>query len=139
VVRRHRPQIVITTNFRETWDGHALNQADHIAVGRAASDAARDAGNRWVFPEQLTDGVGPWGGVRQVWAASSPDAGHGADVTATFDRGLESLRAHKTYLEGLGSDGPDPAEFLEGFARATGGRLGCDLGVAFEVFPLQLF
>ena len=35
VVRRFRPEIVITGNFRDTWGGHNLNQADHIAVGRA--------------------------------------------------------------------------------------------------------
>src|SRR6478609_4673592 len=67
VVRRHRPDIVITGNFRDTWGGRNLNQADHIAVGRAVVDAVRDAGNRWVFPEQLSDDVEPWGGVRQVW------------------------------------------------------------------------
>ena len=31
-------------------------------------DGVRDAGNRWIFPEQLTDGLEPWGGVRAVWA-----------------------------------------------------------------------
>jgi LmbE family N-acetylglucosaminyl deacetylase len=50
VVRRHRPDVVVTGNFRETWGGQNLNQADHIAVGRAVVDAVRDAGNRWVFP-----------------------------------------------------------------------------------------
>ena len=48
-VRRHRPEIVITNNFRDTWGGQSLNQADHIAVGEATLDAVRDAGNRWVF------------------------------------------------------------------------------------------
>src|SRR5690349_2576672 len=35
VVRRHWPEIVITSNFRDTWGGVNLNQADHIATGRA--------------------------------------------------------------------------------------------------------
>jgi LmbE family N-acetylglucosaminyl deacetylase len=138
-VRRHRPEIVVTSNFRDTWGGEGLNQADHIAVGRAVLDAARDAGNRWVFRELLDAGLLPWGGVRQVWANSSPDSAHGVDVTDTFDRGVESLRCHRAYLEGLGADSPDPGEFLEGFARAVGARLGCRFGVAFEVFPLQMF
>ena len=54
VVRRHRPEIVVTGNFRETWGGASLNQADHIATGRAVVDAVRDAGNRWVFPSSST-------------------------------------------------------------------------------------
>ncbi|UMG92828.1 PIG-L family deacetylase [Nocardioides sp. TF02-7] len=74
VVRRHRPEVVVTGNFRETWGGRNLNQADHIAVGRAVVDAVRDAGNRWVFPEQLGDALEPWGGVREVWAFGSPQA-----------------------------------------------------------------
>ncbi|MEV0156509.1 PIG-L deacetylase family protein [Micromonospora sp. NPDC050686] len=138
-VRRHRPEVVITNNFRDTWDGvYALNQADHIATGRATLDAVRDAGNRWVFPEQLTGGVQAWNGVRQVWAAGSPLARHAVDVTATFDRGLASLRAHGAYLSGLGDGGFDPAEFLEGLARPAGTRLGVRYGAAFEVFHLDL-
>lgn len=136
-VRRHRPEIVITNNFRATWGGQSLNQADHIAVGMATLDAVRDAGNRWVFREQIeTDGLEPWGGVRAVWAAGSPDGEHGVDTTATFDRGVESLRAHQAYIDGLGWEDFDPAEFLEGGARGAGNRLGTRFGTSFEVFPM---
>jgi LmbE family N-acetylglucosaminyl deacetylase len=136
VVRRHRPEIVITNNFRDTWGGKNLNQADHIAVGKASLDAVRDAGNRWVFPEQLGSGIEPWGGVTAVWAASSPRSEHAVDTTATFDRGVASLEAHGAYIEGLGWEFFDPREFLEGAARPTGTRLGVPLATAFEVFPM---
>ncbi|WP_243061001.1 PIG-L deacetylase family protein [Nocardioides sp. SR21] len=136
VVRRHRPDIVITGNFRDTWGGVNLNQADHIATGRAVVDAVRDAGNRWVFPEQLTDGLEPWGGVRAVWAAGSPLSGHAVDTTDTFDAGVESLEAHRAYIEGLGWENWDPREFLEGFARQAGQRLGVAFAAPFEVFPM---
>jgi LmbE family N-acetylglucosaminyl deacetylase len=139
-IRVHRPDVVLTNNFRDTWDGAVLlNQADHIATGRAVLDAVRDAGNRWVFAEQLDDGLDSWGGVKQVWAAGSPLARHGADVTATFDRGLASLQAHEAYLAGLGSGAFDPEEFLEGIGRAVGGRVGARFGAAFEVFDFNLF
>jgi LmbE family N-acetylglucosaminyl deacetylase len=135
VIRRHRPEIVITNNFRDTWDGrYALNQADHIATGRATLDAVRDAGNRWVFTDLADEGLEPWGGVRQVWAAGSPAAEHGVDITATFTLGVASLRAHDEYIQGLGSTTFDPEEFLEGVGRATGTRLGCRYGAGFEVF-----
>jgi LmbE family N-acetylglucosaminyl deacetylase len=135
VVRRHRPEIVITINFRDTWDGAgALNQADHRATGWAVLDAVRDAGNRWVFPELLAEGLEPWGGVTQVWAAGSPEARHGVDVTATFAHGVASLRAHAAYLCGLGADAFDPEAFLAGLGRAAGVRLGTQYGAAFEVF-----
>jgi LmbE family N-acetylglucosaminyl deacetylase len=137
VIRMHRPEIVITNNFRDTWDGRfMLNQADHIAAGRATLDAASAAGNRWIFPDQLADGNEPWGGVKQVWAASSPNSRHGVDTTGFFDRGVDSLKAHQAYIDGLGWEHFDPAEFLEGAARATGTRLGCTFATAFEVFYL---
>jgi LmbE family N-acetylglucosaminyl deacetylase len=136
VVRRHRPEIVITGNFRDTFGGRNLNQADHIAVGKATLDAVRDAGNRWVFPEQLGAGLEQWGGVTEVWAAGSPLAGHGVDITDTFPAGVASLAAHKAYIDGLGWENFDPEEFLEGFARATGTRMGVAMAVGFEVFPM---
>jgi LmbE family N-acetylglucosaminyl deacetylase len=96
-IRRHRPEVVITNNFRDTWGGRNLNQADHIATGKATLDAVRDAGNRWIFHEQLQEGLEPWGGVREVWAAGSPDSTHAVDITETFEAGVASLRAHKAY------------------------------------------
>lgn len=136
VVRRRRPDVVLTNNPRETWGGRNLNQADHIAVGRATLDAVRDAGNRWVFPEQLVDGLEPWGGVGAVWAHGSPEAAHGVDVTATFDTGVDSLEAHRAYIDGLGWEHFDPREFLEGMARPTGQRMGVAFATAFEEFPM---
>lgn len=142
VVRRHRPEIVITNNFRDSWDpdGNALNMSDHIVTGRAVLDAVRDAGNRWVFREQIDkDGLEKWGGVREVWAAGSPSSKHGVDTTGTFDLGVRSLEAHDAYLRGLGNGEFDAEEFLEGFARQTGTRLGVKYGAGFEVFKLNLF
>jgi LmbE family N-acetylglucosaminyl deacetylase len=135
-VRLHRPEVVITNNFRDSWGGRNLNQADHIATGKATLDAVRDAGNRWVFHEQLQDGLEPWGGVREVWAAGSPLSTHGVEITDTFDVGVASLRAHKAYIDGLGWENFDAGEFLEGISRATGQRLGVAHAVAFEVFPM---
>lgn len=135
-VRRHRPEIVITNNFRATWGGQSLNQADHIATGQATLDAVRDAGNRWVSREQVEEGLEPWGGVRQVWAAGSPDSRHAVDISATFDRGVASLKAHHAYIEGLGWEHFDPEEFLEGGARQAGTRLGVPRATTFEVFKL---
>jgi LmbE family N-acetylglucosaminyl deacetylase len=130
-IRRHRPEIVITNNFRDTWDGAGnLNQADHMCTGRATLDAVRDAANRWIFP----DAGERWTGVREVWAAGSPLSRHAVDTTGTFDLGVQSLKAHKAYIDGLGWPDFDPAEFLEGISRQTGTRLSTTHAAAFEVF-----
>jgi LmbE family N-acetylglucosaminyl deacetylase len=137
VVREHRPDIVITGNFHDTWGGRNYNQPDHIAVGRAVIDAVRDAGNRWIFREQVeADGLEPWGGVKAVWVTGSPHAAHGVDTTESFELGVASLRAHKAYIDGLGWEDFDPAEFLEGFGRQTGQRIGVAMAAAFEVIPM---
>ncbi len=137
VVRKHRPEIVITNNFREDWPGGPLNQADHMAVGRATLDAVRDAANRWVFTDQLDEGLTPWSGVRQVWAGASPRATYGVDITDTFDDGVASLRAHEAYITGLGWEHFDPAEFLEAGARIGGSRMGVAFATTFEVFQVS--
>ena len=137
VVRRHRPEIVITGNFRDTFGGRNLNQADHIAVGRAVLDAVRDAGNRWIFTEQLTDGLEPWGGVRQVWAAASPEA----DARRRHHRHLRRRRRLAGGARGLhrgprlGELGPR-ASSSRASAAQTGQRLGVPIAASFEVFPL---
>ncbi len=135
-IRRHRPELVITGNFRDTWPGGtALNMADHVATGRAVLDAVRDAANRWLFP-----GHGePWGGVRWVAAAASPRNSHAVDVTEHFARGVASLGAHRAYLDGLGSAGmADPEGFLRPAAEADAARLpGSALATGFELLPLS--
>ncbi len=96
----------------------------------------RDAGNRWVFSDQLVDGVEPWGGVKEVWASGSPLAAHGVDTTETLEAGVASLAAHAAYTDGLGWEDFDPAEFLESFGRITGQRMGVAMATSFEVFPM---
>ncbi len=135
MIRRYRPEILITGNHYFTWGGSGLNMADHRNVGLAAIDAARDAGNRWVFPELLDEGLEPWRGARRIFVNASPFPTHAVDVTYTIDRGIASLRAHEAYLAGLGADGmADPAPFLRGIAEQAGERFGGRLAVTFEFF-----
>ena len=61
-IRRHRPELVVTLNHRDSWGGHSLNMADHRNTGAAVLDAVRDAANRWVF----ADAGEPWTGVRSL-------------------------------------------------------------------------
>jgi LmbE family N-acetylglucosaminyl deacetylase len=135
-VRRHRPDVVITGNYHDSWGPGTVNQADHIALGRAVVDGVRDAGNRWVFRELLDEGLEPCR-VSTLLVSGVFTASHGVDVADSFDAGVASLEAHAEYLRGLG-DNPmgEPREFLEAFARQVGSRLGCKYGVSFEVINL---
>ncbi len=138
-IRRHRPELLVTINHHDTWGpGSPPNMADHRSVGNALIDAARDAGNRWVFTDQLEDGLEPWGGARRLAVSGSPLSTHAVDVSDTLERGIASLRAHRAYLEGLaeGTLGTDPDRFLRDAATETGGRFGGRPAVAFELIPL---
>jgi LmbE family N-acetylglucosaminyl deacetylase len=133
-IRRHRPDLVVAINHRETYGGTFLNMADHRVAGQATIDAVRDAANRWVFADLRDAGLEPWGGVRHLAVIASPRPTHAVDVTSTFDLGVESLRRHAAYLAGLGS--PDPEAFLRGGAEATAERFGGRLGVSFELLGI---
>jgi len=128
VIRRRRPELVVTSSPdpRPVWGG--LDYADHRAVGLAGVDATRDAGNRWVF----RDLPEPWR-VRYTAIANSARPTHAVDVTDTIEHGIASLRAHRRYLEGLGESAPDPHEMLLGFARMSGERFGGRLAVSYEL------
>ncbi|MFQ5872767.1 MAG: PIG-L deacetylase family protein [Dehalococcoidia bacterium] len=134
-IRKHRPDVVLSGNHHLTWSSGTFNMADHRWVGLAVLDAVRDAGNRWIFPELLKEGLEPWDQVRMVFVGHSPDATHAVDVTDFIDKGIASLNEHKVYIENL-SGGFDPDTFLRWGAAEVGEQAGCELAVAFEVINL---
>ena len=134
-VRKHRPQVLLTLNYHLTWGPPVLNMADHRWVGLAVLDAARDAGNRWIFPELLDEGLEPWGGVRMACFNGSSYPTHGVDVTSYFQKGIDSLGKHRVYLENL-PDGGNTKTFLRTMATESGKLLGCELAVSLEVIWL---
>ena len=135
-IRRYRPEALAIGGFDLAWPGGSLNQADHRAVGLAACDAARDAGNRWIFPELIAEGHEPWAGARYVFIGQPPDATHACEVGEdTLTRGIASLEAHRAYFDNLSSEF-DPAAFIRQSASATGLRLGTAQAIAFAVFNL---
>ncbi len=136
-IRRHRPEVVMSINFRESFGGPGFNHADHRVTGVALLDAVRDAANRWVFPGAGGD---PWDGVRFALFGASPRATHATDVSDTIDRGVASLAEHRAYLDALRPDdaGPDhdPTAFLREWAEAAGPSLGVAAATTFELIPL---
>ncbi|MBB6348648.1 PIG-L deacetylase family protein [Nonomuraea muscovyensis] len=133
-IRRHRPELLITLNFDDTWPGGiAWNTPDHRAVGRATLDAAADAGNRWIFP-----GVGgePWDGVRWMAVAATASPTHAVDVTAGLERGVRSLLEHRAYIEALTDEDPQAyaRAFVEDAVRQEADRFGGRPAVTFRLY-----
>lgn len=135
-IRRHRPELVITLNHRDTWGATVWNTPDHLAVGRATLDAAGDAGNRWIFPELTEQGLAPWNGVRWVAVAGTTSPTHAVDARPGLERSVLSLLEHRAYIEALTDE--DPEQYCRGFltdnVQASAQRFGGIPAVAFEVF-----
>lgn len=129
-IRRHRPDVLLSINYRDTWGGLSWNHADHRAVGVALLDAARDAANPWVFPD-AGEACDP---VEFVAFSGSPQPTHAVDVSDHFETGVASLRAHAQYLEGIGDPGgEDTVAMLRRFAEQAGQQIGTRYAVGFEL------
>ncbi|WP_028049780.1 PIG-L deacetylase family protein [Cellulomonas sp. URHD0024] len=134
VVRRTAPDRLLTATERLTFGARQLNQPDHRAVALATLDAAKDAANRWIFPELAADeGLEPHAGVRAVLTMGSGAPTHGVDVTDWLDAGARSLRCHARYLASLGRPF-DPAVFLRDMTAAGGLAMGVPHAVLLERF-----
>jgi LmbE family N-acetylglucosaminyl deacetylase len=129
VIRRHRPDVLLSINHRESFGGPSWNHADHRAVGRSLLDAARDAANPWLF----TDAGEAWDGVRFTALSGSPQPTHAVDVTDTFEAGVRSLAEHRLYLDNLDGSMAEPDAFLRSGAEAAGALLGTPLATTFEL------
>ena len=135
VIRRRQPDAVVVGSWEVEFGG-MLNQADHRVAGLAAVDALRDAGNRWVFPELLDEGLQPHS-VRWLLVGGDPRPTHGVDVTGKpLECGIASLEAHEQYLAALPGH-PAPRMMITGFTAWQGKAMGVPHAVLFRAWDFQ--
>jgi LmbE family N-acetylglucosaminyl deacetylase len=96
VIRRVRPQVVITQspviNMGSVYGSHA----DHVATGQATWAAVYpDARNPFAFPELLTEGLEPWS-VDEIWITLGLESNETVDITDQLDRKIRALRCHES-------------------------------------------
>jgi LmbE family N-acetylglucosaminyl deacetylase len=134
-VRRFRPDAVVTSSWAVEV-GWGLNQADHRVAGLVTADAVRDAGNRWVFPEQLVGGVEPWS-PRWLLVAGDERSTHGVDVTGEpLERGIAALESHAGYFAGIPGH-PPVAGVLRAITASQGRSMGVAHAMLFRVYDFQ--
>ncbi|GAA6526792.1 PIG-L deacetylase family protein [Intrasporangium sp. DVR] len=128
-IRIRRPHLVVTSTFAPYFPGGFVNQADHRAVGLATLDAKADAGNRWIFPGLVEEGLEPWQ-AGQLLILADPEPTHAIDVSGHFEEAVASLSAHDRYLEALGPDYPRPRDLLQQILGGAGAALGVEHALA---------
>lgn len=131
VIRQVRPQRMLIHSPERNWDRIAASHPDHMAAGEASVQAVYpDARNPFAHPTLLQDeGLDAWT-VAELWIMATKEAGHWVDVTGTFDRKIEALRAHVSqtgHMDKLG-------EFVGGWLRTQAAAAGLPEGRLAEGF-----
>jgi LmbE family N-acetylglucosaminyl deacetylase len=135
-IRRHRPEVVITTNPQMRWSATGyVNHPDHRAAGDLVLHAINPAASTRLWDESLlAEGLEPWD-VAELWLTSFGDGFDLVDITDTFATKIEALRCHASQL---GNWDPEPR--LRAMAEERGRDAGVALAEAFTRFvfhPLE--
>lgn len=129
VIRRTRPQRVLTQSPERNWERIYASHPDHLAAGEAAMCAVYpDARNPFAHTD-LTEEA--WT-VDEVWimASGDPSATTFVDVTDTFDRKVEALRAHVSQTAHM----EDLSARIRMWATVTAQKAGLEPGRLAEGF-----
>ena len=132
-IRRHRPDVVLSINFRDSWGGPSWNHADHRAVGRALARRRARRRQPVVVPRSRPGrGTGA--------AGSSPSAAARSRRTAstrptTFDLGVPLARVPPRRTSShLGGEMASPADVPRRGAEEAGAAASAlRLAATFEI------
>lgn len=133
VIRQVRPERMLIQSPERQWDRLAASHPDHLAAGEAAVRAVYPAArNPFAYPELLRDEqLEPWV-VRELWLMADPQPTHTVDITRTFDRKLNALRAHRSQTGHL----EDLKGMLRSWGTWTAQRAGLPEGRLAEAFRI---
>ena len=98
VIRRERPDILVTCDPQTLFAVYGINHPDHRAAGQVVLDAVFPAANnKAYFPELLAEGLEPHM-PREVWCALTNQPNTIIDVTETWPIKLEAVLNHKSQI-----------------------------------------
>ncbi|MCH7705487.1 MAG: PIG-L family deacetylase [Chloroflexi bacterium] len=131
-IRRHQPDILITTNPTRLLTGTGyIGHPDHFAAGEAALSAVFPAArDHLTFPELLEEGLEPHK-VREVLITGHDQPDKWIDVTDSMETAVEALLAHTSQL------GQEAADRVREWKREAGKEHGAEYAEAFKSFILR--
>lgn len=98
VIRKMKPDILVTCDPQNLFASYGLNHPDHRAAGQVVLDAVFPAaGSPVFFPELLAEGYPPHM-PKEVWCSLTSQPNTVLDVTETWPIKLEALLNHKTQI-----------------------------------------
>lgn len=106
VIRKMKPDVLVTCDPQTLFTAFGLNHPDHRAAGQVVLDAVYPAaGNDLFFPELLQEGYAPHMPA-EVWISLTNQPNISIDITATWPLKLKALHEHKSQIG-------DPVQFEE--------------------------
>jgi LmbE family N-acetylglucosaminyl deacetylase len=132
VIRRLRPDRVVSQSPERSWGRIYASHPDHLAAAEATICAVYpDSRNPFAHPGLLQEeGLEPHT-VRELWIMGTTErVNQWVDVTATADRKLEALRCHRSQYQ----DWPALEDRVRGWMRSGAETAGLSAGAAAEGF-----
>jgi LmbE family N-acetylglucosaminyl deacetylase len=130
VIRRLRPQRVVSQSPERSFQRVYASHPDHLAAGAAALAAVYpDARNPFAHPELLEEGWEPWS-VNELYLMTAVGPDTFVDITGTVERKLEALRSHVSQHAD-----PDALDrLIRDWAAANAKLVGLPDGILAEAF-----
>lgn len=138
IIRELKPDRVICQDPRTVFYGDSyINHPDHRAAGEASIYATFPGSEtRPIFPELLDEGYEPHK-VSELWLNITMEPTHYVDISATLDKKIASIRAHKSQL-GEGDDLESGAlKWIIDRSRDLGAKVGVKHAEYFKVMILN--
>ena len=98
VIRRFKPDILVTCDPQTLFAAYGVNHPDHRAAGQVVLDAVYPAaGSPVFFPELLQEGYEPHM-PKEVWCSLTLQPNMMVDVTPVWEIKMEALLQHATQI-----------------------------------------
>ncbi len=130
LIRRLRPDRVVTGDPTAFFYEGYINHADHRAAAEAAVTAVfPSAPTRPIFPELLAEGLEPHQ-VKQLYITQLGEGALIVDIGTTIETKIEALRQHRSQVD------PGDGSWIREWAAGTGRAAGIAYAEGFRVVTL---
>lgn len=131
IMRKVKPQLVITQTPERNWERLPATHPDHMAAGEATTRALYPAvRNPYAYSDlRLKEGLEAWT-VSWLWLQGDANPNHWLDVTSKFDQKIQAISAHASQVSHL----DDLAGMVREWQKLAASRAGLPEGTLAEGF-----